>query len=398
MTRYDFDAPVERHGTDSLKFDRAVSRHRSPDLLSLWVADMDFALPPEITEPLAQRALHGIFGYTEPGDSYFAAVNNWLSRRHGWSAPQKWFTLTPGVVFALAMAVRAFTEPGQAALVQQPVYYPFSEVVKDNDRKLANAPLTYQDGRFQVDFDAFEQTIVDQDVKLFLLCNPHNPVGRAWTADELNRMCQICLKHQVVIVSDEIHMDFARPGFAHTSVATLGDDVLDRCVICTSAGKTFNLASLQTSNIVIPNAELRRKFNHQKAAAGYSQLNAMGLLATQLCYERGESWLDQLKDYLEGNWQLLEDHLAAHAPQLHLVPAESTYLAWIDCRCLGLFGRKLKRFIEDQAGLWLDYGDMFGSDGDGFIRINLATQRAYLSQALTQLTDAIAALDAAKQD
>ena len=197
MTRYDFDTPVERHGTDSLKFDCAVSRHRSPNLLSLWVADMDFPLPEEITEPLAERVRHGIFGYTEPGDAYYEAVSAWFSSHYGWSAPKEWFSLTPGVVYALATAVKAFTEPGDAVLIQQPVYYPFSEVVEDNGRKLANAPLTYEHGTYRIDFDAFEACIDQNNVKMFLLCNPHNPVGRVWTPEELQHLADICLRHQV---------------------------------------------------------------------------------------------------------------------------------------------------------------------------------------------------------
>lgn len=389
MTRYDFDTPVERHGTGSLKFDCAVSRHRSPDLLPLWVADMDFALPEEIANELAARVKHGIFGYTEPDEAYFNAVTNWISRRYGWRPKREWFTLTPGVVFALAMAVKAFTEPGDAVLIQQPVYYPFTEVIVDNGRVVANSPLVYEGGEYHIDFEAFEACISQNNVKLFLLCNPHNPVGRVWTPEELARMADICLKHQVIIVSDEIHMDFFRPGFTHTSLATLGEHVRSNCVICTSAGKAFNLAGLQTSNIIIPNEKLRQKFNKQKDAAGYSQLGTMGLLATKLCYEHGEEWLSQLKDYLEGNWQLLFDYTEQHAPNLHVIPAQSTYLAWIDCRAYGMYGQELKRFIEDEAGLWLDYGDMFGPDGDGFIRINLATQRALLEKALSQLVCAL---------
>ena len=394
MPTYDFDLPIDRHGTGSLKFDCAESRHRSPDLLSLWVADMDFALPSEITEALAERVRHGIFGYTEPDDAYFQATISWISSHYGWEPAKEWFSLTPGVVFALATAVNAFTQPGDAVLIQQPVYYPFSEVVRDNGRKLVDAPLVYENGTYHIDFNAFQTCVSEQNVKLFLLCNPHNPVGRAWSREELDRLVRICLVHQVIVVSDEIHMDFFRPGFTHTSVANLGRDALERSIICTSAGKTFNLAGLQVSNIIIADPQLRFAFNRAKAATGYSQLNPLGLLATQLCYTRGKPWLLELKNYLEGNWQLLEQHLAVHAPALHLVPAESTYLAWIDCRAYGLLGRDLKHFIEDEAGLWLDYGTMFGPCGDGFIRINLATQRAYVQQALSQLTDALARLRA----
>lgn len=299
MKQYDFDTPIERRGTNSLKFDSAESSHRPSGLMPLWVADMDFALPGEVTDALSERAQHGIFGYTIEGDSYYDAVNSWLSSRYGWSAPKECFVLTPGVVFALATAVRAFTEPGDAVLIQQPVYYPFSGVVKNNGRKVVNAPLVYEDGRYSIDFDAFERAIAENGVKLFLLCNPHNPVGRVWTEDELEALTSICLAHDVIVVSDEIHMDFARPGYSHTSVATLGDEVRNRSIICTSAGKTFNLAGLQTSNIAIFNEELYAAFKWEAFCAGFSHANTMGLLATQLCYERGGEWLAQLKAYLE---------------------------------------------------------------------------------------------------
>ena len=390
MKQYDFDTPIERRGTNSLKFDSAESSHRPSGLMPLWVADMDFALPGEVTDALSERAQHGIFGYTIEGDSYYDAVNSWLSSRYGWSAPKECFVLTPGVVFALATAVRAFTEPGDAVLIQQPVYYPFSGVVKNNGRKVVNAPLVYEDGRYSIDFDAFERAIAENGVKLFLLCNPHNPVGRVWTEDELEALTSICLAHDVIVVSDEIHMDFARPGYSHTSVATLGDEVRNRSIICTSAGKTFNLAGLQTSNIAIFNEELYAAFKWEAFCAGFSHANTMGILANQLCYERGGEWLAQLKAYLEGNWKLMAEHLAEYAPQLRLIEAQSTYLAWVDCRSLSLFGKSLERFVEDEAGLWLDCGAMFGPDGDGFIRINIATQRAYLAEALKKLTDAIA--------
>lgn len=343
MTRYDFDAPVDRHGTGSLKFDRAIARHKSPDLPSLWVADMDFPTADKIVEAIKQRAAHGIFGYTEPGDR---------------------------------------------VLIQQPVYYPFKEVVEDNGARVLNVPLLYEDGAYAIDFGAFEDAVRQQHPKLFLLCNPHNPGGRVWTREELSRLAAICLENDVLVVSDEIHQDFARPGFTYCSLGTLGKEVLDNAIICTSASKTFNLAGLQASNIIIPNAGVRAKFAHAVAAAGYSQPNTLGLVATKAAYEHGGEWLDQLKDYLEGNWALLEEQLQPYEGRIHLVESESTYLAWIDCRGMGLFGDELRSFVENEAGLWLDLGDMFGADGDGFIRINIATQRSYLRKALKQLTDA----------
>ena len=386
---YDFDAAIDRRGTDCLKFDSAESRHRSPDLLSLWVADMDFPTAPEILQAIHERVDHGIFGYTEPGPAYFAALDNWCSQRYGWHVPAEQVVFTPGVVYALAAAVRAFTEPGDAVIIQQPVYYPFASVITNNGRKLVNESLVFEDGAYSIDFDAFERAVAENDVKLFLLCNPHNPGGRVWSAAELTRLAEICERHDVIVVSDEIHMDFARPGHAHTPFLTLGERFAKRAVACTSASKTFNLAGLQIANTVIPDEGMRRAFRDAVAATGYAEGNTLGLVATQAAYEHGGTWLDELKDYLEGNWSLLADMLRERVPELALVDSGSTYLAWIDCRSLGLRGRDLRRFIEDEAGLWLDCGDMFGPSGDGFIRINLATQRAYLQRALDQLCSAL---------
>ncbi len=387
--KYDFDTPIERRGTDCLKFDAAEARHHSPDLLSLWVADMDFSTAPEIVEAICNRARHGIFGYTMPGPAYFEALDAWCTQRYNWHVPAEQVVFTPGVVYALAAAVRAFTMPGDAVVIQQPVYYPFASVVCDNSRVLVNAPLAYDDGVYSIDFDAFERTVQDYEAKLFLLCNPHNPAGRAWTAEELMRLAEICERHDVIVVSDEIHMDFARPGHAHVPFLALDARFSQRAIACTSASKTFNLAGLQVANTVIPNEKLRRLFRAAVNSTGFAEGNTLGLVATQAAYEQGGPWLDELKAYLEGNWALVADTIAQRTPELKLVEAESTYLAWIDCRALGLYGNDLQSFVEDEAGLWLDCGDMFGKDGDGFIRINIATQRAYLARALDQLASAV---------
>lgn len=393
MANFDFDTPINRYGTNCLKFDNAEKLGKSNDLLSMWVADMDFVAPQPILDRVHKRTDHGVFGYTRPGDDYLQSVVRWM-QRYRWTPKAEWIVTTPGVVFALAMAVRAFTNPGDSVLIQQPVYYPFSNVVTQNGRSLVNVVLKYFKGRYYIDFDAFERAIVQHRVKLFLLCNPHNPVGRLWTVEELQKIADICMRHDVLVASDEIHMDFARPGFTHTVFATLSAEIEQHCLICTAASKTFNLAGLEASNIFIPNDLLRDQYKRVMQAGGVFCPNLLGLEATQAAYEECEDWLAALKDYLEGNWELAEQHLQQYAPQLHLVPAESTYLAWIDCRATGLYGEALRRLIEDEAGLWLDLGDMFGPDGDGFIRINLATQRNTVQQALTQLTDAISKLNA----
>lgn len=385
MGQYNFDEYIDRRGTGSLKFDAHVSRGRDPKLLSLWVADMDFRIPREAQEALAARVEHGIFGYTEPGESYYTALQNWLSTNHGWEIKPEWVVCTPGVVYALAMAVQAFTRPGDAVLIQRPVYYPFTEVIEDNGRTLVNAPLVYKDGTYSIDFEAFEQAIFAHDVKLFLLCNPHNPGGRVWSAEELKRLGEICLKHGVLVCSDEIHMDFARAGYKHAVFASLSPELADITITCTAPSKTFNLAGLQDSNIVISNPKLRAAFKKAIATSGYSQCNAMGLLAAEACYTYGATWLGELKDYLEGNYQALCELIARQVPELHVVEPGSTYLVWIDCSVLGFAtDDEVKRFCEDEAGLWLDTGGMFGAEGVGFVRFNIATTRAYLLQAVEQ--------------
>lgn len=391
MGRYDFDTVVDRHGTGSLKYDCAARRGKSPDLLPLWVADMDFPTAPAVVQAIKDRADQGIFGYTEPDEAYVTALRNWFGRRYGFWPEASWLTVTPGVVFALAQAVRAFSAPGDAVLIQPPVYYPFSEVVEDNGRRLVEAPLAYDASAhtYAIDFDAFERTVAETSPKIFLLCNPHNPAGRVWSADELRRLGAICNAHRVLVVSDEIHADFARPGFAHIVYPTLGAAFRDNCLVCTAATKSFNLAGLQASNIFIPNPQLKERFDAAVAQAGYSQPNCLGLVATRAAYEQGEEWLEELKAYLDGNYQFMVDFLAARAPQLAVVPLESTYLVWVDCRALGLDDEGLTDLVEGKAGLWLDMGYVFGEPGRGFIRFNIACPRSVLARALDQLAAAL---------
>ena len=384
-----FDQPVERRGTHSLKYDFAEERGRKKDILPLWVADMDFKTSSFVQEALIRQAEHGIYGYTESDQEYYDAVSSWMERRHGWKIDKEWITKTPGIVFALAMAVKAYTEPGDYILIQDPVYYPFREVIESNDRKVAaNILIRKEDGSYAIDFEDFERQIVEKGVKLFLFCSPHNPVSRVWTREEVERLGDICLKHQVIIVSDEIHADFVFEG-KHQVLVDLKDEYKDITVTCTSPGKTFNLAGLQISNIIIPNASLRKEFQHQVTAAGYSQVGAPGIFALIAAYTQGEEWYQAMKQYVKSNIDFLHTWMAEHLPQIKVTKTEGTYLVWMDFRALGLSDKELKELIEDKAEVWLDGGAIFGEPGSGFERINVACQRATLVEALDRIEKAV---------
>lgn len=390
--KYDFDELVERRGSDCLKYDFAAERGMPEDVLSLWVADMDFRTAPCITERIQKDAAFGIFGYTDSKDDYFQAVSNWYETYFGWKVEKDWLVKTPGIVFAIAAAVSAFTEEGDSVLIQQPVYYPFSAVIRDNGRKLVNNELVLKDGRYEMDLEDFEKKVVQEKVKLFILCSPHNPVGRVWTEEELRSIGEICLKYNVKIVSDEIHSDFVYPGFAHHVLTTVDERFQEISIVCTAPSKTFNLAGLQISNIWIPNPELRGIYQKKLQSLGCSEANMLGLHACQAAYEGGREWLEQLKEYLKGNLDFVRTCLRENLPQIKLVEPEGTYLVWLDCRELGLSGEELERFIVQKAKLWLDDGAIFGKAGEGFERVNIACPRAILKEALDRLKKAVATL------
>ncbi|MGI6591166.1 MAG: MalY/PatB family protein [Eggerthellaceae bacterium] len=383
---YDFDEIIDRRHTASMKYDGAALMGKPEDLLPAWVADMDFRMPPAAIEAVKERADQGIFGYGLLPDGYFEAVSDWFAQRYGWQPHRSWLVTTPGVVFALSLAIRVFTDPGDAILIQPPVYYPFKSIIEEaGGRRVCEAPLSFDGRGYSIDFDRFEETVARVRPALFLLCNPHNPVGRVWTREELRRLGDICLRYQVLVASDEIHADFARPGFTHTVYASLGPSFEDRCIICTAPSKTFNLAGLQVSNIFIPNEEMRRRYRDAYQALGLSQANTLGLVAAQACYEQGADWLDQLKDYLEENHRTFEGILEKEAPVLSVIPSESTYLAWVDCRGLGMSEDELRDAVEQRARLWVDFGSQFGREGKGFVRLNLACPRATVSEMATRL-------------
>lgn len=386
---YNFDEIVERRNTNSLKYDFAPERHHSPEELPLWVADMDFRTAKPIRDRLAEVAQYGIYGYSEGKESYWSAITSWFGKHYGWVPEHEWLIETPGVVFALAMCVKAYTAPGDSVLIQQPVYYPYSEVIRDNGRKIVNSPLVLRDGRYEIDFEDFEKKITDNSVKLFLLCSPHNPTGRVFTKEELLRLGRICQRHGVIVVSDEIHEDFIWPGHQFEVFQEVDPSFRDFTITCTAPTKTFNLAGLQISNIFVPDQGLRRKLRHAIDAAGYSQVTAFGLAGCEAAYRDGGEWYNQLMTYLEGNIDYFREFLKAGLPDLRLIEPEGTYLLWVDFRGLGLSNAGLEDLIRNKAKLWLDSGSVFGPDGNGFERFNIACPRAVLKRALEQLECAV---------
>lgn len=384
-----FDEIIDRKGTKSLKYDFAVQRGMPDDLLPLWVADMDFKTSSYVEDALVEQARHAIYGYTEVDDDYFRSVHNWVQNHYNWEVKEEWFHKTPGIVFAIANAVRAFTDKGDGVLIQQPVYYPFSGVIKDNDRVIISSDLIVDDeGHYKMDFDDFEKKIIENKVKLFLLCNPHNPVGRVWNTDELKRIGNICKKHGVIVFSDEIHADFVW-GKNHTTFASLDPEFEEFSIIATSPSKTFNIAGLQVSNIFIPNREIYKRFAKEYDASGYSQLNSAGIIAAQAAYDHGEEWYEAAKKYIEDNIDFAVEYVRENIPKVKLNKPEGTYLIWLDFKGLGLNDKEIDNLIINKAKLWLDSGAIFGQTGSGFQRINAACPRATLKEALDRIADAV---------
>ena len=385
----DFDTVPNRRGTNCFKYDFAREMGMPEDVLPLWVADMDFPTAPAVLERLHALAEHGIFGYTGVKDAYFSAVHNWYAQRFGWETQRSWLVTTPGVVFAIAIAIRAFTQKGDAILIQQPVYYPFANKVTENDRQLVVNPLVLKNGRYEMDFADMERKIVDYHVKMLLLCSPHNPVGRVWTKEELLRVGEICQKHGVLVVSDEIHADFTYAGHTHRVFASVKSEFADFTITCTAPSKTFNLAGLQNSNIFIPNRQLRHAYKKELSACGCGGTNCMGMAACQAAYEAGADWLEQLKQYLAGNLAYIRQFLREKLPDIALIEPDGTYLVWLDLRKLGLTEQQQRQLIVQDAKLWLDTGTLFGQGGEGFERINIACPRTTIERAMQRLEHAV---------
>jgi cysteine-S-conjugate beta-lyase len=385
---YDFEKITDRHGTDCLKYDFTAERHVPDDVHSYWIADMDFPTAPSITEAIIRRVQQGIFGYTDVKDHYYEAVASWYALRFGYTPERHSLIVTPGVVFALCAAIYAYTQPGEGVLLQNPVYYPFSESIVALGRKLVNNPLVNHDGYYEIDFDDFEQKIKNNNVKLFLLCSPHNPVGRVWKRIELEHIAAICLKYNVKIFADEIHCDFVYKPNVHIPFPSISKEVENITIWGTAPTKTFNLAGLQVSNIFIKNREMYQTFRHALDAFGYSQKNTLGLTASEAAYRTGGEWVDQLKSYIEHNAEQTVAYFVEHETRIKTYKPEGTYLIWLDCRMLGLTTQKLEELVIKKAKLWLDSGSVFGPEGNGFQRINIACSWSYLEEGLRQFCTA----------
>ncbi len=395
---FDFDTDVNKFGINSIKWefmfdadhnaaqsDHAHPRHGDERVLPLWVADMDFRAPPPVVEAVVERAKRGVYGYCMPTDSYYEAVINWFGRRYGRTIQRDWIVLTPGVVPALNLMVQTYTLPGDKIIIQRPVYHPFTFAVENNDREVVSNSLVLADGRYQMDFDDLAAKAADPDTKMIILCSPHNPISRVWSREELTRLGEICLDNDVLVVSDEIHCDLIYSGVEFTSFACISERFAQNSIVCTAPSKTFNVAGLKLSNIVIPNEELRHRFTKTLERTGLMGTNTFGVVAAEAAFNFGEPWLTALMTYIESNYTFMKEYLAKHLPQLRLLPAEGTYLVWLDCRDLELTPEERKKLIFEEARLYLDEGEIFGPEGEGFERINLACPRSLLAEALDRL-------------
>ncbi|MFC5701204.1 MalY/PatB family protein [Cohnella faecalis] len=392
---YDFDRYIDRTGKASYKWDQSEKLFGRADVLPLWVADMDFEPPKEVVDAIVARAKEGIYGYTIRTEGYYEAVAGWLSRRHGWTIRHEWVTSGPGIVPALSIAVQAFTEPGDKIILQSPVYYPFYDVIRMNDRIVVDNALILTDGQYRIDFELLERQAAD-GAKMLLLCSPHNPGGRVWKEEELRKIGEICQKHGVLVIADEIHHDLVFSGHKHVPYATLGPSFEQASITCIAPSKTFNLAGLQAASVIIPNAELRRKYNYLLKTLSLHMESYFGLTAVETSYKHGEEWLEQLLVYLEGNRDALLEYVEKHIPSVKAIKPEGTYMVWLDCRAISEDPQTLKKLMFEKAGVAFSEGSVFGTQGAGFLRVNLACRRELLLEALRLFSEAAAQEAAAK--
>ncbi len=385
---YNFNTVVDRHGTNSIKTDLAVVRGKPAAVLSLWVADMDFPTSPAILEALHNKVDHGIFGYSCLDDDFFSALKNWMQTEHDFSPERRELVTTPGVVFGISCAIKAFTQEGDSVIIQTPVYYPFKNMIELNNRKLVTSSLYEKEGKYYIDFEDFEKKIIENNVKLFILCSPHNPVSRVWTREELQKLSDICLRNNVIVFSDEIHNDFVYGPNKHIVFSNLSPEAAENSIVSMSVSKTFNLAGLQFSTNFIKNPLLRNKFRIEKDKTGYDEPSLMGLTAALAAYKNGKPWLLDLHKHLKENIDFVRNFLADKLPLVRLIEPEGTFLLWLDFSKLGLSDSEIDDIIVNKAKVWLDRGTMFGPEGECYQRINVATPRPVLEEALNRIAGA----------
>jgi len=386
--KYDFDAAPDRRNTGSLKWDIGESRYGLKDIIPMWIADMDFACPPAVAEAVRKRAEHPVFGYPCPPPSYADSIVGWLRDRHGWDIRREWLTKSPGVVPAINLCVQAFTRPGDGVIIQTPVYHPFHSAVENNGRRLVRNPLRRDNGRWIMDFEDLEQKI-DPQTRLLILCNPHNPVGRVWTRGEIERLGEICIRRDVILVADEIHGDLVLGGRRYVPAASTSPALAERTITCLAPSKTFNVAGLSTSVIIASNPALRAGFDGSAEKAGLIMGNVFGIVALEAAYTHGAEWLDQLLPYLDANMDFARDFVATRILPLVFLRPEASYLALLDCRSLGMDQEALDAFFLRKAGVLFDAGPGFGEELRGFERMNLACPRPLLREALERIERAV---------
>jgi cystathionine beta-lyase len=385
---WNFDESIAREGTGCIKYDRRKETFGKDDVIPMWVADMDFRTPGFIVSALQQRLDHQLYGYTFRTPEYYSSIIDWHKRRHNWTIEHDWIMFTPGVVPALNFATLAFTNPGDSVVVQPPVYFPFFSAVEAHGRKLIYNRLKETADGWKMDLDALEKSI-DATTRMIILSNPHNPVGRVWSKEELQDLAALCIRHNIIILSDEIHCDLVLPGYTHIPVASLSPEVADRTITCISPSKTFNLAGLSTSSVVISNPELRKKFKRITESLHVSNGNIFGIVASAAAYSEGDKWLDSLLEYIDGNIDYVTDYLHKMVPEIIPSVTEATYLLWLDCRKFGMKGTELMSFFVSRANIGMNEGSTFGAGGEGFMRMNVATTRSNVIKALENIESTV---------
>lgn len=375
--KYDFDEIVQRRGTNSYKWDGAED-----DVLPMWVADMDFRTAQPIIDAISRRVAHGIFGYVRVPDAYYDALISWFSRKHGWTMERKWVIYTSGVVPALSAIIKAMTKEGDQVIVQTPVYNCFFSSIRNNGCEIVCNSLKRVGDTYRMDFDDLERKTANPKAKVFVLCNPHNPVGRVWTCEELNRVGDICIKNDVFVIADEIHCELVAPDYEYTPFASISNDFLIHSATCTSPSKAFNIAGLQIANIAVKDDGIRNRIDKAININEVCDVNPLGVEALIAAYNKGEEWLKQMRTYIYANYDYMHEYCAKHLPQFPIAKLEGTYLVWMDCKALAIKSDRLEEELIKKAKLWLNAGSMYGKDGEGYMRWNIACPRSVLEEGL----------------